>query len=365
MKARKFAGFIIVIIMFGLLLVGCDSLPTAEKQGNTLAINSPSPEVVTAASPLPTTLATVTLAPTVPATVTPAPAAGSTATAVQAASPTPEPISTGATTNEPAITRPANVAAPARTTGSAPSPKTTNPATTITPKTTLPVITARPTTIAPAPFTTVASPPYTGPLTEVVRGRTGKKEVAITLDAGAGAEPFPKMIAALNKANVKITFFLTGGWAQQNPNYVQQIVSSGQEIANHTWSHPDLTKIREAEIKSEIERTDAFLSRFTGQSSRPLWRAPFGSRDARVMGVVNSLGYRSIFWTIDSLDSVGQPKSAKFLIDRITGQSDAQLDGQIILMHIGNATSADALPLIIQNLQQRGFRIVTVSELLK
>jgi peptidoglycan/xylan/chitin deacetylase (PgdA/CDA1 family) len=189
--------------------------------------------------------------------------------------------------------------------------------------------------------------------------------VAITLDAGAGADPFPKILAALNKAGVKITFFLTGSWAQQNPTYVQQMVSNGHELGNHTWDHPDLTGVSDAQIKDEIERTDALLSRFTGHSSRPLWRAPFGSRDARVMKVVNDLGYRSIFWTIDSLDSVGQPKTAKFLIDRITSQTNAQLDGEIILMHIGNATTADALPAIIENLQGRGFKIVTVSELLK
>jgi len=65
------------------------------------------------------------------------------------------------------------------------------------------------------------------------------------------------------------------------------------------------------------------------------------------------------------LDSVGQPKSSQFLIDRVTGQSNSQLDGGIILMHVGNATTADALPAILQNLQQRSFKVVPISELLK
>jgi peptidoglycan/xylan/chitin deacetylase (PgdA/CDA1 family) len=77
------------------------------------------------------------------------------------------------------------------------------------------------------------------------------------------------------------------------------------------------------------------------------------------------MGYRSIYWTLDSLDSVGAPKSVDFLVNRITGQSDAALDGEIILMHIGSPTSADALPLIIENLQGRGFKIVPVSEIIK
>lgn len=228
------------------------------------------------------------------------------------------------------------------------------------PATTVPVKPTVPVTVRP----TIATAPYTGALSEVVRGRTGQKRVALTLDAGSGAAPFPKILAALNKAGVKVTFFLTGAWAQQNPTYVQQMVSSGDELGNHTWDHPDLVGVSDAQIKDQIERTDALLSRFTGHTSRPLWRAPFGSRNARVMKVVNDLGFRSIFWTLDSLDSVGDPKSAKFLIDRITGQSNTQLDGEIILMHIGNATTADALPAIIENLQGRGFKIVTVSELL-
>jgi peptidoglycan/xylan/chitin deacetylase (PgdA/CDA1 family) len=234
--------------------------------------------------------------------------------------------------------------------------------------TTAAVKTATPTKAAQPTFTPVppvSTQPYNGSLSEVVRGPTGKKQVAITLDAGAGAEPFPKMLSALKNANVKITFFLTGTWAQQNPLYVQQIVAGGHEIANHTWDHPDLTTVSNEKIKDEIEKTDTLLSRFTGKSTKPLFRFPYGSRNSRTTQYVNSLGYRSIFWTIDSLDSVGDPKSAQFLIDRITKQTNAQLDGEIILMHIGNATTADALPSIIQNLQDRGFQVVTVSTLLK
>jgi peptidoglycan/xylan/chitin deacetylase (PgdA/CDA1 family) len=94
-------------------------------------------------------------------------------------------------------------------------------------------------------------------------------------------------------------------------------------------------------------------------------RFPFGARNQSILQVVTRLGYRSIFWTFDSQDSIGEPKSTKFLFERITKQTDAQLDGQIILMHILNSTTAEALPLIIKNLQERGFGLVTVSKLLE
>jgi peptidoglycan/xylan/chitin deacetylase (PgdA/CDA1 family) len=83
-----------------------------------------------------------------------------------------------------------------------------------------------------------------------------------------------------------------------------------------------------------------------------------------VLKVATNLGYRSIYWTLDSLDGVEPKKTPQFLIDRITGKSDADLDGAIILMHVGERSTADALPVIIKNLQARGFHLVTVSKLL-
>ena len=84
-----------------------------------------------------------------------------------------------------------------------------------------------------------------------------------------------------------------------------------------------------------------------------------------MLRIAANLGYRSIYWTIDSLDSMEPRKTPQFLIDRITSKTDAELDGAIILMHVGIKSTADALPAIIANLQDRGFQLVTVSKLLE
>jgi peptidoglycan/xylan/chitin deacetylase (PgdA/CDA1 family) len=110
-------------------------------------------------------------------------------------------------------------------------------------------------------------------------------------------------------------------------------------------------------------RAEVFLTELT--SPRPLWRAPYGARDGRVLKIAANLGYRSIYWTIDSLDSVDPPKTPPFLIDRITSKRDEELEGAIILMHVGVRSTAEALPAIITNLKGRGFRLVTVSKLLE
>ncbi len=117
-------------------------------------------------------------------------------------------------------------------------------------------------------------------------------------------------------------------------------------------------------MREEISRAEVILNELTGQSPRPFWRAPYGERDDRVLRIANTLGYRSIYWTIDSLDGVEPVKTSQFLIDRITQKSDADLDGAIVLMHVGFRSTVEALPAIIANLQQRGFRFVTVARLL-
>ena len=200
---------------------------------------------------------------------------------------------------------------------------------------------------------------------EVVRGARGKNEIAITFDAGANAECFDDLIAALETAHVHSTFFITGNFAQRHEPCAKAITKHGHELGNHTWNHANLTKQSDEIVREEIMRAETLLTEISGQSPRPRLRAPFGERNERVLRIAANLGYRSIYWTIDSLDSMEPRKTPEFLIDRITSKTDAKLDGAIILMHVGEKSTADALPAIIANLQGRGFQLVTVSTLLR
>ena len=201
--------------------------------------------------------------------------------------------------------------------------------------------------------------------TEIERGPRGKSQIALTFDAGANAECFEDLIAALESAHVHSTFFITGNWAQRNLDCAKAITKHGHEVGNHTWNHLDLTRQSDEIVREEITRAEDLLTEISGQDPRPRWRAPFGERDQRVLRIAASLGYRSIYWTIDSLDSMEPRKTPQFLIDRVTGKTDAELDGAIILMHVGIKSTAEALPAIIANLQERGFQLVTVSRLLE
>ena len=208
----------------------------------------------------------------------------------------------------------------------------------------------------------MANTPSSG---EVTRGPRGKHEIALTFDGGAEAECFDDLITALANAHVRSTFFITGRFANEHSDCAAAITKQGHEIGNHTWRHLPLTRQSDAVIRDELTHAERRIAEVSGQNPKPRWRAPYGDRDARVLKVATNLGYRSIYWTLDSLDGVEPKKTPQFLIDRITSKSDAELEGAIILMHVGERSTADALPAIIANLQARGFQFVTISKLLQ
>ena len=201
----------------------------------------------------------------------------------------------------------------------------------------------------------------------VTRGRSDQPWVALTLDAGASAEPVPAMLQALRERGVTITFFLTGKWVRENPDLTRQIVADGHEIANHTVNHPDLTRVDDDAIRGELNDTETLLREVAGEgaTTKPFFRPPYGAYDKRVLNVVQGEGFLPVYWTLDSLDSVGEPKTAQFLLERVTAKlSPEQLRGAIILAHCGSAPTAEALPLILDRFAEMGFQVKKLSEML-
>ncbi|HJZ46705.1 MAG TPA: polysaccharide deacetylase family protein [Roseiflexaceae bacterium] len=199
----------------------------------------------------------------------------------------------------------------------------------------------------------------------VQRGPADRPWVALTLDAGADAAPVPAMLKTLREHKVKITFFLTGKWIKENPDLTRQIVADGHEIANHTFTHSDMRNLSDAAIRKELSDTDALLTETSGASSRPFFRPPYGAYDQRVLRLVVGEGYLPIYWTLDSLDSVGEPKTPDFLFERVTATLPAdKLRGAIILAHCGSQPTAEALPRILDRFAEMGFAVKKVSEVL-
>jgi peptidoglycan/xylan/chitin deacetylase (PgdA/CDA1 family) len=197
---------------------------------------------------------------------------------------------------------------------------------------------------------------------------TTKKVVALTFDAGANADGVPSILATLAEADVPATFFLTGKWVEAYPEYAAQI-GALYPVANHTYSHPDLTGLSDDQVRNEISVGGARIEEATGRDTRPMFRFPFGASDSRTIGIANSLGYGCINWTVDTRGWQGTSggQSADLIVDRVV---DALQPGEIVIMHVGShptdrsTLDADALPRVIEELRARGYGFATIDQYL-
>ncbi|MDH7601453.1 MAG: polysaccharide deacetylase family protein [Armatimonadota bacterium] len=185
--------------------------------------------------------------------------------------------------------------------------------------------------------------------------------IALTFDAGASSAPTASLLDTLRSAGLHVTFFLTGKWCERNETLVRRIANEGHEIANHTYSHPDLRKLSSEAIREELTKTDEIVTRITGQHCAPYFRPPYGSRDRRVIEAARQAGFTCVYWSVDSWDAFKRGITPDEIKTRVLSKAKA---GDIVLMHCGSPATAEALPEIIQELESRGLRIVPVSELL-
>lgn len=191
--------------------------------------------------------------------------------------------------------------------------------------------------------------------------------VALTFDAGANSAGLVGILHTLADEHVAATFFLTGRWVEANPGGVAAIRAGGHRIGNHTITHPHLTALSDAAIRAEVLGAQRTI-RAAGADPRPLFRFPYGDRDARTIAAVNDLGYVAVRWTVDTLgwEGVAGGMSAA----KVVGRALAALQpGEIVLMHVGSnpddgtTFDADALPTVIERVRHAGYGFVTLDAL--
>ncbi|MGZ4567629.1 MAG: polysaccharide deacetylase family protein, partial [Blastococcus sp.] len=228
-----------------------------------------------------------------------------------------------------------------------------------------PTSTARST---PAP--TTAAVPFPAALRgqDVTVLPTGSRVVALTFDAGSDAAGLPSILRTLAAQGVHATFFLTGRWAATYSTSVAAIRAAGHRIGNHTVTHPHLTAMSDAAVRDEVLGAQRTILA-AGADPRPLFRFPFGDRNARTIADVNGLGYVAVRWTVDSLGWEGTSggQSVQSVADRAV---HALRPGEIVLMHVGSnpddhtTLDADALPQVITRMRAAGYGFVTLDALL-
>ncbi|SDN79811.1 LysM peptidoglycan-binding domain-containing protein [Alkalicoccus daliensis] len=196
----------------------------------------------------------------------------------------------------------------------------------------------------------------------IVKGNTSSKVVALTFDDGADGTNINKILNTLSNHNVKATFFLTGKGVEHHPQSIKNIAAQGHEIGNHSYSHPDFTTISASKIKTELEKTEAIVKRVTGKTTKPIFRAPYGATNSAVLKAVGEAGYtHTLHWDIDTIDWRGLSKTQ--VLNKVVNNVQP---GSIVLMHTGAGAPGTpaALPDMIKQLKAKGYKFVTISEML-
>ncbi|WP_162990355.1 polysaccharide deacetylase family protein [Mesobacillus foraminis] len=193
----------------------------------------------------------------------------------------------------------------------------------------------------------------------ISQGSTKIKEIAFTFDAGSDIAGID-IINVLNKHKVKATFFLTGKWVEKYPSYAKQIAAEGHEIGNHGYNHLDALKVDMETFKQDLLQAEAAILKATGRLPRPYFRFPYGSFNEAALKAAGQAGYPySIYWSLDTVD--WKQPSTELLITRIEKGAS---NGDIVLMHIGGIHTPEAVDQMIPKLKAKGYRLVTLTELM-
>lgn len=184
----------------------------------------------------------------------------------------------------------------------------------------------------------------------------GPKLAAVTFDDGPG--PYTgQLLDELEKRGVQVTFFMQGQNASRYPDIVRRAYEGGHQIASHTYSHPQLTKLSDKDVLGELAGAAGALDRAIGTHGIYMLRPPYGSVDARVLSVI---GVPAILWSVDTRD--WESRNADAIYRHIVNDTR---DGSILLLHDIHAASIPGALRGIDALLSQGYELVTVSELLR
>ncbi|MDP4083082.1 MAG: polysaccharide deacetylase family protein [Bacillota bacterium] len=195
------------------------------------------------------------------------------------------------------------------------------------------------------------------PPSPIYKGHPDKPMVSFIINVAWGNEYLSDILATLKKHHIHASFFLEGNWVKKNPDMAKMIIDAGHEIGNHSFSHPDMSKITAERARSEMIKANEVIEATTGKKCK--WFAPpSGSYRDETVRIANSLKMKTVMWTVDTVD--WQKPTPETLINRVMGKVG---NGSMILMHPTEAT-AKSLDRLITLIEKKNLTIGTVSDLM-
>lgn len=197
-----------------------------------------------------------------------------------------------------------------------------------------------------------------------LKGSPYSKKVAITFDDGPDYYYTVKILDILKHENVPATFFVTGKNAEKYPEVLKRIHREGHVIGNHSWNHPDFSKLSLDEVKQEISQTEELFQQLL-QISPTFVRPPFGAMNDQLRQYIQQSPYTVIHWSIDTKDWTEKP--AEEIMEVVRKELKG---GDILLFHSAGGGQSlqgtvDVLPQVIQYIRQQGLEPVTVDQLIQ
>lgn len=184
------------------------------------------------------------------------------------------------------------------------------------------------------------------------------KNISISFDCAWGVDHTDEILKALRVGEAKATWFMVEFWAEKYPEYVKKIDSAGHEIGTHSSTHSYMSKQNAEEIRLELKTSSEAIKKVTGKPVE-LFRPPYGDYDDELISTAREEGYYPIQWDVDSLD--WKDLSATDIAMRVINNVKA---GSIILMHNNGLHTAEAVPIILETLQNKGYTFVPIGELI-
>lgn len=189
---------------------------------------------------------------------------------------------------------------------------------------------------------------------------TSEPKIALTFDAAWGNEDTTRIMEILRKHEVKVTFFMTGGWVESYPDDVKMILAEGHDLGNHSESHPNMSQLSDSEKENELMTVHNRVKELTDYEMF-LFRPPYGDYDNAVVKTAEKCGYYTIQWDVDSLD--WKDYGTESIIKTVTEHKHLG-NGSIILCHNGAKYTAEALDTLITTLKEKGYTFVPLSGLI-
>ena len=208
-----------------------------------------------------------------------------------------------------------------------------------------------------AVFLAYARPDLQLGLPRITRGPGGDRLIALTFDDAPHPLTTPLLLKALAWTKTRATFFVVGRNVERYPDLAARIVAGGHEIASHSYSHPRLQFLPRAAAAAGLDRADAILRRLTGRSPR-FFRPPGGGFSTGVLALAASRHYTVALWSNNPGDYL--IPTADGIVTRVLRKLRP---GEVVLLHDAGPQTAEALTRILPEARSRGYRFVTLSEL--